>query len=254
MSRTAIPAIAILVWLSIGLLGCDSVTETVEGRSDDATLRGLREATSEGTARTAPVCRPSQRTGWNHWQRTRTNADCTPPPPPPAATCPCFSAPALAEAILGAEPETHLLFDTFNFWNEDYRRTEVRATVDLDGYVAEEVAAVYIPRGIDTVPLPVMCFHQDVAEELGDWDIYYNTQQISVAEAEACRQAIYAFAGDEPCLGGACGLAYSADQLDPDYSRYENYDDGAKRMPLLFLQELDRLRSRYDASVSRFAR
>jgi hypothetical protein len=35
---------------------------------------------------------------------------------------------------------------------------------------------------------------------------------------------------------------------------YENYDDGSKRMPLLFLQELDRLRSRYDASVSRFAR
>jgi hypothetical protein len=121
---------------AIGLLGCDTVTETVEGRADDAALRGLREATGDGAARTAPACRSSQRTGWFRWQRTRTaTADCTPTPSAPGPPrAPASPRPPSPEAVLGAEPETHLLFDVFNFWDEDYRRTEVRAVVDLDGY------------------------------------------------------------------------------------------------------------------------
>jgi len=227
MIRTLPGAIALTLVCALGLTSCDSLTETAYMADETATASRVPAGDRSG--------RPLMPVTAGAFSE--------------AAACPCFSAAALAAPVHGAVPAPHLLFDTFNFWNEDYRRTEVRATVAVGGGTYEEVGAVYIPRGIPALPLPVMCFRQDVHEDGDDWAVSYRTVEVSVAEAEACRQEAYAFADGLPCQGGACGLPYTADQLDPNYPEY----DADWRRSLPFLHALDLRRAAVDPSVSRFA-
>lgn len=149
-------------------------------------------------------------------------------PVQPVEACPCYSAESLGEAFGDAPPQPYLFFDVFSFWSEDPRRTEARATMSTEFGEFEEVAAVYItPTGAPDAPLAPLCTRQDVVADpvTGEPTYAYETLSVSIAEAEGCRRALYAFAeDDQTCEGAACGIPYSDEQLDPDYPPY--HDDG----------------------------
>ncbi len=144
------------------------------------------------------------------------------------STCPCFTAQDLMSAYGGAAPLPYLHFDTFNWYGLDYRRTEVRAFVDVDGGVAEAVASVYITPGSESQPV-LMCHRQSIQADPidGSPEFVYVTMEPTVAQAEACRRTLSAFAAAVDCQGPACGMAYTPAQLDPNYPHY----DGGRAAP-----------------------
>lgn len=163
----------------------------------------------------------------------------------PAATCPCYAADDLAGTLAGAAPQPYVFFDVYNFYHEDERRTEARATLATEFGLFEEVAAVYITStGDPEAPLAPLCFRQDVvADDAGDPAYTYETLALTIAEAEACRSELYAYAEAEgqDCEGGACGLPYTEEHLDPDFPPY--HDEGFRTPTPV----LDALRARIEA-------
>jgi hypothetical protein len=138
-------------------------------------------------------------------------------------TCPCFTARELAEPFAESHPDPHLYFDTFNWYGLDYRRTEVRSIVQADGLAVEEVASVYITPGTPERHA-LMCHRASVHPDSDQGiDYRYVTKEPTVAEAEVCRRILDAFAGELDCLGPACDLAYSEEQLDPNYEAYTDW-------------------------------
>jgi hypothetical protein len=142
---------------------------------------------------------------------------------PAGVGCPCFTARDLTRPM-DAGPEPYLFFDTFNWWGLDYRRTELRSTLTVDGTAVERVASVYITPGTPGSHFALICHRQDVERSPdGDgFDYVYVTHEPGLEAAEACRQAIYAAASGVECQGPACGLAYEKGQLYPDYPAYDN--------------------------------
>lgn len=169
----------------------------------------------------------------------------------PVASCPCFGADDLAETLGGTAPQPYVLFDVYNYYSEDERRTEARATLHTEAGLFEEVAAVYITAtGDPAAPLAPLCYRQDaVSDEAGNPAYVYETLSLSIAEAEACRGELAAFAEAEGqgCEGGACGLPYTDEHLDPDFPPY--HDDGFRTPTPV----LDAIRDRIEAIRQRLA-
>lgn len=166
-----------------------------------------------------------------HDTSLRQNRDDAQRRPVPRATCPCFNRQTLANvpdmftSIAGVSSDPYLFFDVFNYYDLDARRTEARSTLRTGEGTFEEVAAVYITP--DNDGLHLICHRQEVIRDtaVGDLTYRYETLSPTVEEAEACRQDITAFVGEqEPCQGAACGIPYSKGQLDPDYPPY--HDEG----------------------------
>jgi hypothetical protein len=229
-----------LLFLLITLAGCDSLTITPA----EAEAVSAREAISiitrgsEGATRSMPLC---VRGGDGHFQKVsvprsevaayiergaelpegdRLDRFCQ--SRAPRASCPCFTPSDLAVSYGQSEVLPYLFFDTFNWYGQDNRRTEVRWFVDVDGMAREGAASVYITPGLHDNLVPI-CHLQSIQEDplSGEAEYVYVTKEPSIAQAEACRQVLYAFAGDLECQGPACGMAYSRAQLDPDYTHYQ---------------------------------
>lgn len=152
---------------------------------------------------------------------------------PIQTSCPCFNPKSLATD----DPSYYLFFDTFNYYGLDARRTEARALVSTPDGPFEEVATIYITFG-DEDELFLICHRQDVVTDptTGEPTYRYRTLAPNIEQAESCRQAIYASAGEqEPCQGGACGFEYAKEQLDPSYPPYH---DGNLKTPETLLDAM----------------
>lgn len=183
--------------------------------------------------------------------RGRLGRDCR-PVEAAAPSCPCFGAADLADPVGGVSPVPYVVFDVYGYYSEDLRRTEARTTLHIGDRRYEEVAAVYItPTGDPGAPLAPLCFRQDVGPDdvTGEPAYSYETLSVTIAEAEACRAEVAAYAAAEgtACEGGACGLPFTDDHLDPDFGPYH---EDAFRTPA---PVLDALRARVAAVQARLA-
>lgn len=258
--------IAMGIGLLVAAVGCDAYVGP-EDASEGPAVRARTGFPSGGSPRggeLVPVCRPAAAGGYRlvHVAPAQVRAlqaqgallpggpelDATCRPYATAATCSCFTAAELAAPVLGQTPEPYLFFDTYDYWGEDHRRTEVRAMLTLGGRLLEEVAALYVTYGSEAEPRPVQCWRQDVVpdpeHEVG-WRMTSETTALTLAEAEACRRELYAFAAALPCQGPACGAPYQEALGSPPV---------AHRDLLPLHVELDRQRATVDPRVSRFYR
>jgi hypothetical protein len=160
-------------------------------------------------------------------------------------SCPCFSRSSLTNdrRALSAnqlnEADFYLFFDVFDYYGLDPRRTEARAVVSTPDGLYEEVASVYITTGAGPDDTHLICHRQEIVAHpvTGEPTYHYETLAPSVAEAEACRQAIVAAVGTETtCQGPACGVPYSEGQLSPDFPAY---GDEAYRTPESLLDAIE---------------
>ena len=259
----------LLVFAAILITGCDSVTGPASelGAASGASERPRMDSFSAPTmeVRGVPVCHivaenlykrilvPMDAVeahllhGDEYPDGAVLDGNCA--PIVEAAVCPCYSSADLGAPLGSATPQPYVFFDVYRYYSEDLRRTEVRSTLNTGDGLFEEVAAVYItPTGDPAEPLAPLCFRQDVTEGpvTGEPVYTYETRSLTIPEAEACRQQVYAFAEPtEPCQGGACGLPYTEAHLDPDFPPY--HDDGFRTPTPV----LDALRARVEAMRQR---
>lgn len=131
-------------------------------------------------------------------------------PLPSRVACPCYSATDLATPVNGGPPAPFLYFDALDWYGQDDRRTEIQSVVHVNGGTTHTVAAVYLSRSVDGEPMPY-CHYRGYrpGPSPGSAVFVSTTRGVSIPQAEICRRAIDAFAGDFPCQGPACGLPYA---------------------------------------------
>jgi len=225
----------------ITITGCDSLTGPSYEGDGPMTLGLDAELSARGFAAssTVGVCKPRDRRGFELVHVSRSEAvaiiarggdlpgggalDESCVSVQQTVPCPCFTARDLARSVEGSAPTPFLYFDTFNWYNLDPRRTEVRSAVTVDGALAENVAAMYITHGTGPELIP-FCHRRGFADgpNPGETSFVSLTRQPRISEAETCRRILDAFAGDLNCQGPACGLPYTRAQLDPNYPAYND--------------------------------